>query len=82
MPHCPGCQRDVPYEQLDAHLARCGALVDDDDESHHEALRRLDRRVVELEVEVDRHLGQLEDKLDRMLRQTESRRPTEVTRPE
>lgn len=81
MPHCPGCQRDVPYERLDAHLARCSALVDDDG-SQHEAVRRLDRRVVELEGEVDRRLGQVEEKLDRLLRQADRRRPTEVTRPD
>jgi len=68
MPICPGCERKVPYQQLDVHQRYCkgirGRERDPGDESVEARLSaiedRFDERLREVERDLERRLARIE----------------------
>jgi len=59
MPTCPGCHQHVQYDQLDTHERYCHGLRDDD-RSQRQSVKRLEKRVDDLDRRVDRRLREIE----------------------
>lgn len=57
MPICPGCERKIPYDQLDIHERYCGELGSG---TGGRSLQRLDERLTELESRFKEQLQELE----------------------
>jgi len=57
MPICPGCERKVPYDQLDIHERYCRKIRSD---TGDRSLERLERRLTSLETLV----GEMADELE------------------
>lgn len=59
MPICPGCERSVPYDQLDVHERYCDGIWGQDSDTAT-AVERLDRRLQQFKVDVDERLETIE----------------------
>lgn len=77
MPICPGCERTIPYDQLDLHERYCGEIRTG---SGAESLQRLDERLTELESRLEDRLRNLEPGGEpRLSDEVESRIDAEAT---
>ncbi len=59
MPTCPGCQQRVSHDRLATHERYCRALHGGESERNR-SMRRLERRIEELDRRVDQRLRALE----------------------
>lgn len=57
MPICPGCERKIPYDQLDLHERYCGEIRGG---TGQRSLERLDERLTTLESRLEEGLQELE----------------------
>jgi len=62
MPICPGCERNVSYDNLDEHERVCPAIWADQG-TQTQAMDRIEARLVALERKVDTYFGSREPTL-------------------
>jgi hypothetical protein len=63
MPVCPGCEREVPYDQLDIHERYCHQIWTCDG-AESRAVERLERQLADLEKQFDGQLQEFETDIE------------------